>query len=135
MMGCYEAFMTHNNIALTDKTWEKHCHVVSGEKLLYLVMERALKRAMTLPESDGSTGSCEYNTSDCGPRCPTSILSQYNVPLMEVPSYPLFFPSNIKYIVLRYFSIATIWMLQLDSSCGNANQLILGGVLDNKTIK
>ena len=31
MMGCYEAFMTHNNIALTDKTWEKHCHVVSGK--------------------------------------------------------------------------------------------------------
>lgn len=23
--------MTHNNIALTDKTWEKHCHVVSGK--------------------------------------------------------------------------------------------------------
>ena len=73
MMGCYEDFMTHNNIALTDQTWEKHCHVVSGEKLLYLVMERALKRAMTLPESDAGTGSCEYNTSDCGPRCPTSI--------------------------------------------------------------
>ena len=52
---------------------EKHCHVVSGEKLLHLVMERVLKRAMTLPESDAGTGSCEYNTSDCGPRCPTLI--------------------------------------------------------------